>query len=75
MCVLAKVDALSLWKNNRPRALVVSKISAIKLLESFRKLVSQFPPPVWLGTDHSIQVTKPPPNHTLNTYITFAELF
>jgi hypothetical protein len=52
----------------------VNKISAITLLESFHGLVDQFPPPIRLRIDHSTQVTKPPPCHTLNTNITFAEL-
>jgi hypothetical protein len=46
MCVFAKVDALSFWKKYRPRAPVVGKISAAKLLEGFRGLVGQFPTPV-----------------------------
>jgi hypothetical protein len=40
MCTLAKVDALSFWKKYRPRAPVVDKINAIKLLEGFRELIS-----------------------------------
>jgi hypothetical protein len=39
MCTLAKVDALSFWKKYRPKALVVDKISAVTLLESFCELV------------------------------------
>jgi hypothetical protein len=75
MCVLAKVDALSFWKNYRPRALVVDKINATTLLEGFRMLVDQFLQPIQLRTDHSAQMTKPPPNHTLNINITLAKLF
>jgi len=74
MCVLAKVDALSFWKKYRPKALVVDKISATTLLEGFRGVVGQSSPPIQLQTDHFTQVTEPPPNHTLNTDITLAEL-
>ncbi len=42
--------------------------------EKLRKLVSESPPPIQLRTDHSAQMTKPPPSHTLNTDITLAEL-
>ncbi len=52
----------------------MDKINAAMLLEGFRKLVGQFSPPIRLRTDHSVQVTKSPPNHTLNTNITFVEL-
>jgi hypothetical protein len=74
MCALAKVDAILFSKKYRPRAHVVDKINVATLLEGFRKLVGQSPPPIWLRTDHSIQVTKPPPSHTLNIDITLAEL-
>ncbi len=53
----------------------MDKISAAALLEGFCGLVGQPSPPVRQRTDHSAQVTKPPPSHTLNTYITFVELF
>jgi hypothetical protein len=53
MCALAKVDTLLFWKKYRPRAPVVNKISAIALLEGFRELVGQPPPPIQLRTDHS----------------------
>jgi hypothetical protein len=43
-------------------------------LEGFRGLVSESSPPIRLQTDHSAQVTEPPPNHTLNKYITLVEL-
>jgi hypothetical protein len=39
MCVLAKVDALLFWKKYWPKAPVVDKISAAKLLEGFCGLV------------------------------------
>jgi hypothetical protein len=39
MCVLTKVDALSLWKKYRPRAPIVDKINATTLLEGFRRLI------------------------------------
>jgi hypothetical protein len=74
MCALAKVDALLFWKKYRPRAPVMDKISATTLLEGFRALVGQSPPPIRLQIDHSTQVTKPPPSHTLNTDITLVEL-
>jgi len=74
MRVLAKVDALSFWKKYRPRALIVDKIITATLLEGSRKLVGQSPPPIRLRTDHSAQMTKPPPNHTLNTNITLVKL-
>jgi hypothetical protein len=74
MCTLAKVDALSFWKKYQPRAPIVNKISAITLLEGFRGLVSQSLPPIQLRTDHLAQVTKPPPSHILNTYITLTKL-
>jgi hypothetical protein len=75
MCALAKVDVFSFWKKYRPRALVVDKISAVTLFESFYRLIDQSPPPIQLRIDHSAQVTEPPPSHTLNTYITLVELF
>ncbi len=74
MCALAKVDALSFWKKYRPRASIVDKINAITFLEGFRGLIGQSSPPIRLRTDHSAQVTKPPPSHTLNTNITLVEL-
>jgi hypothetical protein len=74
MCILAKVDALWFWKKYQPRAPVVNKISVVTLLEGFCDLVSQSSPPIRLRIDHSAQVTEPPPSHTLNTNITFAEL-
>jgi hypothetical protein len=52
----------------------VDKISVVTFLEGFRGLVSQFSPPIRLRIDHSAQVTKLPPSHTLNTDITLAEL-
>jgi len=75
MYAFTKVDVLSFWKKYWPRAFVVDKINAIVLLEGFCGLVGQFLPPVWLQVDHSTQMTKPPPSHTLNTYITLVELF
>jgi hypothetical protein len=66
MCAFAKVDAVSFCKKYRPRACVMDKISAATLLEGFRRLVSQFPPPTWLQTNHSVQVTEPPSSHTVN---------
>jgi hypothetical protein len=66
--------ALSFWKKYQPRAFVVDKISATTLLEGFRELVGQSPPPIWLRTDHPAQVIEPPPSHTLNTNITLVEL-
>jgi hypothetical protein len=39
MCTFAKVDALLFWKIYWPKAPVVDKISAVMLLEGFRKLV------------------------------------
>jgi hypothetical protein len=53
----------------------MGKISPATLLEGFHRLVGQSLPPIWLRTDHSAQVTIPPPSHTLNTDITFVELF
>jgi hypothetical protein len=52
----------------------MDKINAVTLLEGFRMLVGQSLPPIRLRTNHSTQVTEPPPSHTLNTNITFAEL-
>ncbi len=75
MCALAKVDALSFWKKYRPKAPVMDKISVATFLEGFRGLVGQSSPPIRLRTDHFIQMTKPPPSHTLDTNITFAKLF
>ncbi len=74
MCVLVKVDALSFWKKYRPRAPVMDKINVATLLEGFHKLIGQSPPPIRLQTNHSTQVTEPPPSHTMNTYITLVEL-
>jgi hypothetical protein len=74
MCTLAKVDALSLWKKYRPRAPIVDKISATTFLEGFRALIGQSSPSIRLRTNHSTQVTEPPPSHTLNTDITLTEL-
>ncbi len=74
MCVFVKVDALLFRKKYRPRAPVVDNISAATLLEGFHGLVSQSPPPILLRTNHSAQVTEPPPSHTLNTNITLVEL-
>jgi len=74
MCAFAKVDALLFWKKYRPRAPVMDKISATTLLEGFRVLVGQSPPPIRLQTDHLAQATEPPPSHTLNTNITLVEL-
>ncbi len=73
MCVLTKVDTLSFWKKYQPRAPVVDNISAVALLESFRRLVGQPSPPIWLRINHSDQVMEPPPSHTLNTDITLVE--
>jgi len=53
----------------------MDKISVATLLEGFRALVGQSPPPIQLRTDHSAQVTESPPSHTLNVDITLAELF
>jgi len=74
MCALAKVDVPLFWKKYRPRAFVMDKIDAPTLLESFRMLVGQSSPPIWLWTHHSAQVTKSPPSHTLNADITLVEL-
>jgi hypothetical protein len=43
-------------------------------VSAFGRLVGQSPPPIWQQTDHLVQVTKPPPSHTLNTNITLTEL-
>jgi hypothetical protein len=72
MCALTKVDAISFWKKYRARAPVVDKTATATLLENFRELVGQSLPPVRLWTNHSTQVTEPPPSHTLNTDITLA---
>ncbi len=74
MCALAKVDALLFWKKYQARAPVVDKISATTLLEGFYRLVGQSLRPIWLRTDHLVQMTKPPPSHTLNINITLVEL-
>jgi len=74
MCALTKVDVFSFWKKYWPKAPIVDKISAATLLEAFHGLIGQSPPPIRLQTDHSTQVTKPPPSHTLNTDITLDEL-
>ncbi len=74
MCVLTKMDALSVKKKYRPRAPVVDKISAAIFLEGFRRLVGQSSPPIRLWTNHFTQVTKLPPSHTLNINITFVAL-
>ncbi len=52
----------------------MDKINAAMLLEGFWGLVGQPSPPIWLQINHSTQVTKPPPSHTLNANITFAKL-
>jgi hypothetical protein len=74
MCAFAKVDAFLFWKKYRPKALVVDKINAVTLLEGFHGLIGHSLPPMRLQTDHSTQVTEPPPSHTLNTNITLAKL-
>jgi len=74
MYALAKVDALLFWKKYQPKAPVVDKINVATLLEGFHGLVGQSPPLIWLQTNHSTQVTEPPPSHTLNIDITLAEL-
>jgi hypothetical protein len=74
MCALAKVDAPLFWKKYQPRAPIMDKISVTTLLEGFRALVGQSPPPLQLRTNQSAQVTKSPPNHTLNADITLAKL-
>jgi hypothetical protein len=74
MCALAKVDAALFWKKYQPRAPIMDKINAITLLEGFRTLVGQSPPPIQLRTNHSAQVTESPPSHTLNADITLTEL-
>jgi hypothetical protein len=48
MCAFAKGDALLFWKKYRPRAPVVDKINAAKLLEGLSGLVGQFLPPIRL---------------------------
>jgi hypothetical protein len=53
----------------------MDKISVATFLEGFHKLVGQSPPPIWLQTDNSVQVTESPPSHTLNTNISLAKLF
>ncbi len=74
MCAFAKVDALSFQKKLWPRAPIVDKISVATLLEGFCGLIGQSPPPIQLQTNHFAQVIKPPPSHTLNANITFAEV-
>jgi hypothetical protein len=74
MCALAKVDAPLFWKKYQPRAPIMDKISAATLLEGFRALVGQSPPPIQLRTNHLAQVTESPPSHTLNADITLTEL-
>ncbi len=37
MCALAKVDALSFWKEYWPRAPIVDKINAATFLEGFHE--------------------------------------
>ncbi len=74
MCTFAKVDALSFWKKYLPRAPVIDKINEVTLMEGFRGLVGQSLPPIQLRTDHSAQVTEPPPSHILNIDITLTEL-
>jgi hypothetical protein len=49
-------------------------MSAAMFLEGFHCLIGYSSPPIQLRIDHSAQVTKPPPSHTLNTNITLAEL-
>jgi len=61
-------------ENVLAKGTVVDKISAVMLLEGFRELVGQSPPPIRLRISHSVQVTKLPPSHTLNIDITLAEL-
>jgi hypothetical protein len=39
ICVLAKVDTLSIWKKYQPKVTVMDKISATMLLEGFHRLV------------------------------------
>ncbi len=75
MCTLTKVDAFSIWKKYWPTAPIIDKISVATFLEGFHRLVSQSSPPIWLQTNHSVQVTEPPPSHTLNTNIRLIELF
>ncbi len=53
MCALTKVDASLFWKKYQPSAPIMDKISAATLLEGFRTLVGQSPPPLQLRTDHS----------------------
>jgi hypothetical protein len=74
MCAFAKVNVFSFRKKYRPRAPVVDKISVAMLLKGFSGLVGQSPPLVRLRINHLAQVREPPLSHTLNTYITLAEL-
>ncbi len=53
----------------------MDKISVATLLEGFHGLVGQFLPPIRLRTNHSTQLTKPPPSNTLNTDIALVQLF
>jgi hypothetical protein len=53
----------------------MDKINATTLLKGFCGLLDQSSPPIWLQTNHSAQVTEPPPNHTLNRNITLVKLF
>ncbi len=52
----------------------MDKINATTLLEGFRGLVGQSPPSIQLRISHLAQIIQLPPNHTLNTDITLAEL-
>ncbi len=52
----------------------MDKINAVALIKGFHKLVGQPPPPIRLQIDHSVQVTKPAPRHTLNANVTHVEL-
>jgi len=52
----------------------VDKINATTLLEGFRGLVGQSLPSIQLRISHLAQIIQLPPNHTLNTDITLAEL-
>jgi hypothetical protein len=50
----------------------MEKITA--LLEGFRGLFGQSPPPIWLRIDHSARLRVPPPSHTLNIDVTCIKL-
>ncbi len=52
----------------------MEKINATTILKGLHGLVGQSPPLIRLRIVHSAQVMVPPPSHTLNTYITLAEL-